>query len=223
MARQSYLQNVRKAGAFVNGELKAGEWGLDVTNGDWYFSRNGTTVELLESAGPGGAAALNDLTDVQLASLAEGNLLSYDATAGQWINRTLAQAGIIPTTQRGTANGVATLGGDGKIPTTQLPALAVNDTFVVASQTAQLALTAQAGDIAIRTDLGVTYVHNGGTAGTMVDWTEIKANDTTVDGSHVTSGDIAAARIAANIVAALNNAPVGTIANANLTWDCGTL
>ena len=220
MARQSYLQNVRKAGAFVNGDLKAGEWGLDVTNGTWYFSRNGTTVEQMSSA-PGGAVSLDDLTDVQIASLANGNVLYYNGTT--FVNAAPATAGLVPTSQKGANNGVATLGSDGKIPTTQLPALAVNDTFVVGSQAAQLALTAQAGDIAIRTDLGVTYVHNGGTAGTIADWTEIKANDTTVDGSHVTSGDVAAARIAANVVAALNSAPAGTIANANLTWDCGTL
>jgi hypothetical protein len=40
----------------------------------------------------------------------------------------------------------------GLVPTAQLPALAITDTFTVASQTAMLALTAQRGDIAVRTD-----------------------------------------------------------------------
>jgi microcystin-dependent protein len=38
----------RKAGAFSNGELQAGEMGIDTTNGRVYFSINGTTVTQLE-------------------------------------------------------------------------------------------------------------------------------------------------------------------------------
>jgi hypothetical protein len=49
--------------------------------------------------------------------------------------------------------------------------IAITSTTVVASQVAQLALTAQEGDVAVRTDENKTYIHNGGTAGTMADWT----------------------------------------------------
>lgn len=38
------IKHKRKAGAFSNGELASGEWGLDTTNNVWYFSANGTTV-----------------------------------------------------------------------------------------------------------------------------------------------------------------------------------
>ncbi|EMF80035.1 hypothetical protein LEP1GSC188_4880 [Leptospira weilii serovar Topaz str. LT2116] len=41
----------------------------------------------------------------------------------------------------------------GKLPTQYLPALAINDTFVVNSQAGMLSLNAQRGDIAVRTDL----------------------------------------------------------------------
>ncbi|EKT85135.2 hypothetical protein [Leptospira santarosai] len=41
----------------------------------------------------------------------------------------------------------------GKLPTQYLPALAINDTFVVNSQATMLSLNAQRGDIAIRTDI----------------------------------------------------------------------
>lgn len=44
MAAGSTIKHKRKAGAFSNGELLAGEWGLDVSNSQWYFSVNGTTV-----------------------------------------------------------------------------------------------------------------------------------------------------------------------------------
>src|SRR5690606_11317064 len=66
---------------------------------------------------------------------------------------------------------VASLVG-GKVPTSELPAIALTEVFVVASQVDQLALDAQEGDVAVRTDLSRTYIHNGGTAGTMADWTE---------------------------------------------------
>jgi len=52
-------------------------------------------------------------------------------------------------------------------------ALALTDVYTVASQAAQLALTAQEGDVAIRSDISKTYIHNGGTAGTMADWSEL--------------------------------------------------
>lgn len=41
----------------------------------------------------------------------------------------------------------------GKLPTQYLPALAINDTFIVSSQVAMLSLSAERGDIAVRTDL----------------------------------------------------------------------
>jgi len=53
---------------------------------------------------------------------------------------------------RGFANGVASLDADAKIPTAQLPDLAINETFTVDSEIEMLALTAQRGDVAIRTD-----------------------------------------------------------------------
>lgn len=71
---------------------------------------------------------------------------------------------------KGQANGLAELDAGGKVPSSQLPALALTDIWTVASEAEQLALTAQEGDIAIRTDLNKSYAHNGGTAGTMADW-----------------------------------------------------
>lgn len=75
--------------------------------------------------------------------------------------------------EKGSANGYAPLGADSKIASAYLPAIALTDVFVVASQVAQLALTAEEGDVAIRTDLNKSYIHNGGTAGTMADWSEL--------------------------------------------------
>lgn len=49
MAAGAVIKHKRKSGAFANGELAAGEWGLDTTNSVWYYSANGTTVVSLSS------------------------------------------------------------------------------------------------------------------------------------------------------------------------------
>jgi hypothetical protein len=61
----------------------------------------------------------------------------------------------------------------GTLGTNQLPPLAINQTSVVATQAAMLALTAQRGDVAIRTDLGKTFILSTDNPGTLADWLEI--------------------------------------------------
>jgi hypothetical protein len=65
------------------------------------------------------------------------------------------------TAQKDVAGGYAGLDGSGKINPSQLPAIAITDRFVVASEAAMLALTAETGDIAIRTDISETFMLNG--------------------------------------------------------------
>lgn len=77
----------------------------------------------------------------------------------------------IPNTAIDAVNGVAGLDGTGLIPFSLLPAIAITSTTVVATEVAQLALTAQEGDVAVRSDENKSYIHNGGVAGTMADWT----------------------------------------------------
>ena len=75
--------------------------------------------------------------------------------------------------QKGMASGIAPLGSDSKIPLTYLPATTIVDTFVVASQAAMLALTAQQGDVAVRTDLSKTFILKADPAGTLANWQEM--------------------------------------------------
>lgn len=65
---------------------------------------------------------------------------------------------------------VASLVG-GKVPTSQIPAVALSQVFTAASQSAMLALDTQEGDVVVRTDENKTYIRNAGTAGTMADFT----------------------------------------------------
>jgi hypothetical protein len=68
----------------------------------------------------------------------------------------------------------------GVIPTSQLPPLAINDTFTVASQAAMLALTAQVGDVAIRTDTSNTYILSAEPATTLGNWKALLSPGTVV-------------------------------------------
>lgn len=77
--------------------------------------------------------------------------------------------------EKGAANGYAPLDANSLIPTTHIPPLAINETFVVVSQAAMLALTAQRGDMAIRTDNGKTYVLATDSPSTLADWKEVQA------------------------------------------------
>lgn len=90
--------------------------------------------------------------------------------------------------EKGVANGVATLDAGGKLPASQLPTLAIKDTFTVASQAAMLALTAQRGDMAIRTDNGHTYVLAADDATNLGNWSEITAGPSGVTDHGALSG-----------------------------------
>ena len=79
----------------------------------------------------------------------------------------------IPKNEKGIAGGVASLDGSGQIPASQIPLIAISQTWVVGSQNEQLALPAQIGDVAVRTDLNKTFIHGGGTTGTMADWIQM--------------------------------------------------
>jgi hypothetical protein len=74
---------------------------------------------------------------------------------------------------RGMPNGYATLDVDGKLPLAQLPAIAITDTFVVGSEAAMLALDVQVGDVAIRTDLGRTFILASPSANDLAHWREL--------------------------------------------------
>lgn len=71
------------------------------------------------------------------------------------------------------ANGYAGLGADGKLISNQLPAIAITDTYIVNTQASMLALTAETGDVAIRTDLNKSFILQGATASVLGNWQEL--------------------------------------------------
>ncbi|MFZ2072428.1 MAG: hypothetical protein WAV10_01985, partial [Minisyncoccia bacterium] len=82
--------------------------------------------------------------------------------------------------QKGQANGVATLGADGKIPSSELPLITISNTFVVADETAMLALTAETGDVAVRTDSNTSYILAGINPAVLSDWQQLLTPTDTV-------------------------------------------
>lgn len=77
------------------------------------------------------------------------------------------------TANKDQANGYPGLDGGGKIASAALPALAITDTFVVASEAAMLGLTAEVGDVAVRTDEARSYILQASPASTLGNWQEL--------------------------------------------------
>lgn len=163
-----------------------------------------------EAAETANASAISTETAARKAAVTEAEA---QAAAAARTAEEAAKTASIPLSQKGAASGVATLTAGGVVPTAQLPPLALTDGKAVHSEAEQLALAAEY-KVAIRTDTGKTYIRNGGTAGTMADWTEIvtPGDVTSVNGQvgtvSLTATEVGAlpegARGAANGVAELN-------------------
>ena len=74
----------------------------------------------------------------------------------------------------GTASGnIPVLGADGKLDTSVIPAIALSDIFTVENETEMLALEAQTGDVAIRTDENKTYILSAEPASEQSNWRQL--------------------------------------------------
>ncbi|GEM_PF-1118310 len=163
---------VRQAsGEWVTRTLQAGV-GIDITNPDGDAGDPTVSLEDLPDSGVG-AALVKITRDAQGRIPGTQAASTTDLAEGANLYYTDARADARIALQKGQPNGIADLDAGGKIPTARLPAIAITETFVVASQAAQLALTAQEGDVAVRTDQSKNYIRNAGTSGTMTDWTEL--------------------------------------------------
>src|SRR5574344_245683 len=73
-----------------------------------------------------------------------------------------------------TAGKIPVIDSDGKLKSSIIPQIAITDTFVVASQTAMLALsTAQVGDVAVRTDVNKSLIVTADGYSTLANWQEL--------------------------------------------------
>jgi hypothetical protein len=117
-------------------------------------------------------------------SQAAGSTISVDLPA---VSGQLAiKSEVVLASEKGVANGVATLDGSGHVPSTQLPPYAISEVFVVANQAARLALTAQVGDVAVQTDTSVTYILQSAPPSVNSNWVVISSTNavTAVNGEY---------------------------------------
>jgi len=151
------------------------------------------TAQTQADLGVANAAAAQTQADLGVANAAVAQTQADLGVANAAAAQTTANAAI-PTLEKAAANGVATLDANSTIPTSQLPPLAISTVSTVASEAAMLALVAQSGDVAVRSDLtsaaGNVFMHNGGTAGTIADWTQIDAGGYAVSSVNGQVGNI---------------------------------
>lgn len=74
---------------------------------------------------------------------------------------------------KGANSGVAELDGSGRVPVSQLPAIAITDTFTVASQAEMTALVAEVGDVAVNTTESKSYILAAAPATNPDNWKEL--------------------------------------------------
>ena len=92
-------------------------------------------------------------------------------------------------------------------------ALAITTVQTANSQSAQLALTTQEGDVVIRTDESKTYIRNSGTSNSMSDFTYLQSPTGGVTSFNSNTGAITADQALAAV-----NASSGTLANARMPY-----
>ena len=127
-------------------------------------------------AAAAGEILSSDWNDDHDLTMATARLLGrVSSGAGVVEELTASQVATFLDLIKGTAAGnIPVLDGGGKLDTSVIPALALTEAFEVASQSAMLALTAQPGDIAIRTDLNKTFVLAASPASTLGNWKELR-------------------------------------------------
>lgn len=128
-----------------------------------------------------------------------GQEASYYLNYNNFTNKpTLGTAAAANT---GTSSGnVPVLDSSGKLNSSVVPAIAITDTFVVNSQSAMLALSAQVGDVCVRTDLKKSFILKTAGASTLANWQELL---TPTDAVSSVNGKTGAVTLSASDVGAL--------------------
>lgn len=142
-------------------------------------------------------------------------------TAGAQLTLTeMEQLGLISIDSIAIPNGIATLGPDGKLSSDQIPPSTITDTFVVASQAAMLALTAQTGDVAVRTDLNKTFILRGTDSTVLANWQELLTPTDTVTSVNGQTGAVTITSVTGNAGTATTLATTRSIsATGDATWS----
>lgn len=106
---------------------------------------------------------------------------------------------------------VATLDGNGKIPVAQIPAVALADIYVVASQTEMLALVCEVGDVAIRTDIRKSFILKTDGPSVLANWQELLTPNDAVTSVNGQTGVVTITSVTGNAGTATKLATARTI------------
>lgn len=140
----------------------------------WFTARKTFDDQIKATANA--AAALSDANAAALGGKAEASEVTEALTLVQTQMTgisTVANAAL-PASQKGAANGVASLDAQSKLLASQLPAIALVEYLgAAANQAAMLALVGQSGDWTVRTDLGTTWVITGSNPAQLASWTQL--------------------------------------------------
>jgi hypothetical protein len=185
---------------------RANHTGTQVASTISDFDTQVRTSRLDQMAAPTGSVSANSQKITNLAT----PTLSTDAATKAYADL------MIPLTQKGVANGVAELDADGLVPVHHLPALSITTTQVVSSQAAMLALTAQTGDVAVRTDVNKSFILTATPATTLGNWQELLTPTDSVISVDGQTGAVNLSSTYATVANAANKLPLagGTMSGA---------
>jgi hypothetical protein len=153
-------------------------------------------------------------TEKSRAETKENNLTTSISTektraeAAEISARTTAEAKAVPLTQKGAPEGVAILGADGKVPSSQLPPAELADTKTVTTESELLALKPTRTTIVIVTSIPNTFIWLGTKTQTIADWEEFKfvTGVTEVNGKKGSVLTLSAADVKADVEGAATTA-----------------
>ena len=154
----------------VNGVAPDAEGNVSIDRGDIGLDLVDNTADLNKSVAS--AAKLTTERTIQFTGAVTGEF-GFDGTSDESVVMTFAGGGATGNdlvAAATTADAWTTLG---TVPTDNLPALAINDTFTVANQAARLGLTAQRGDMAYQTDTSTWYILATDTPAVDANWKAI--------------------------------------------------
>ena len=149
------------------GDITLGEFFINTNDGKTYFKKDDGTAQIISISNDGHQHDISDINDL-------ANELSLK----------------LDVSEKGAARGVATLNANGKIPDNQLPPLAISETYTADSETNQLALTVQSGDVCVRTDINSTYIALNSSNSNMNDWQEIKTPNSSASSVNGQTGTV---------------------------------
>jgi hypothetical protein len=127
--------------------------------GNNHIPSGGAANHVLKYGGSSGAASWGALTAAEIPSLTLAKITDAGTAAAKTAGNAVGNVPIV--------------GADGKLDTSIMPAIAISDTYVVGTQAAMLALTAQVGDIAVRADLSKSFILKAEPATTFANWQEL--------------------------------------------------